>query len=66
MQTMRNASSRPASSVLRRSMGWQDEVMDCHVANAPRSDASCVNCEAEDEYIVIARPQAVAIHGGDR
>jgi hypothetical protein len=61
---MRNASSRPASSVLRRSMGWHDEVMDRHVANAPRSDESCINCEAEDEYIVIARPQAVAIHGG--
>ena len=64
MQTMRNASLRPASSVLRRSMAWHDEVMDCRVANASRHDASCVNCEAEDEYI--ARPQAVAIHGGAR
>ena len=37
--------------------------MDCRVANAPRSDESCVHCEAEDHYVVIARSQAVAIHG---
>ena len=63
MQTMRNASSRHASSVLRRSIDWQDEAMDCHVANAPRSDGNRV---IAGQYIVIARPQAVAIHGGGR
>ena len=51
--------------------------MDCRVANAPRSDGSCVakaprsdrcrvHCGAVDEYIVIARPQAVAIHVNPR
>ena len=47
------------------------------VAKAPRSDASCVakaprsdrcrvHCGAVDEYIVIARPKAVAIHVNPR
>jgi hypothetical protein len=37
--------------------------MDCHVATAPRSDARSVHYAAAPKYIVIARPQAVAIHG---